>query len=164
MSKTRVYEYAKQNNLSSKAVIQHLKEMDIEVANHMSTITDATKGQLDEKIKPSKKNEPKQNTGKQKQQSSEPYKGQKETNKDGNKRKSQKPSNKDHKEGKKQQKTKKEKQKTQKKKDKKRERRNNKKKRIEKTGMAKKTNSNQKRKKKKLHPKRHLKKSFIMMC
>src|SRR5699024_8286580 len=84
-----------QNNLSSKAVIQHLKEMDIEVANHMSTITDATKGQLDEKINPSKKSEPKQNTGKQKQQSSGPSKGQKETNKDGNKRVSQKPSKKD---------------------------------------------------------------------
>lgn len=94
MSKTRVYEYAKQNNLSSKAVIQHLKEMDIEVANHMSTITDTTKGQLDEKINPSKKSEPKQNTGKQKQQSSGPSKGQKETNKDGNKRVSQKPSKK----------------------------------------------------------------------
>ncbi|HLR01566.1 MAG TPA: translation initiation factor IF-2 [Virgibacillus sp.] len=103
MSKTRVYEYAKQNNLSSKAVIQHLKEMDIEVANHMSTITDATKGQLDEKINPSKKSEPKQNTGKQKQQSSGPSKGQKETNKDGNKRVSQKPSKKGHKPGNKQQ-------------------------------------------------------------
>lgn len=107
MSKTRVYEYAKQNNLSSKAVIQHLKEMDIEVANHMSTITDATKGQLDEKINPSKKSEPKQNTGKQKQQSSGPSKGQKETNKDGNKRVSQKPSKKGHKPGNKQQPSKK---------------------------------------------------------
>src|SRR5699024_1086552 len=78
----------------SKAVIQHLKEMDIEVANHMSTITDTTKGQLDEKINPSKKSEPKQNTSKQKQQSSGQSKGQKETNKDGNKRVSQKPSKK----------------------------------------------------------------------
>src|SRR5699024_55717 len=37
-------------------------------------------------------------------------------------------------------------------------------KRMERTGVAKKTNSNHQRKRKKLHPKRHLKKSFIMMC
>src|SRR5699024_9346307 len=35
---------------------------------------------------------------------------------------------------------------------------------MERTGVAKKTNSNHQRKRKKLHPKRHLKKSFIMMC
>ena len=38
MSKIRVYEYAKKNNISSKEVITKLKEMNIEVSNHMATI------------------------------------------------------------------------------------------------------------------------------
>jgi len=38
MSRMRVYEYAKQQNISSKEVITKLKEMDIEVKNHMATI------------------------------------------------------------------------------------------------------------------------------
>src|SRR5699024_10774015 len=50
MSKMRVYEYAKQNNLTSKAVIQSLKELNIEVSNHMSTISIDTKSKLDEKL------------------------------------------------------------------------------------------------------------------
>ena len=40
MSKIRVYEYAKKHNISSKDVISKLKEMNIEVTNHMSTIED----------------------------------------------------------------------------------------------------------------------------
>ncbi|WML43743.1 translation initiation factor IF-2 [Neobacillus sp. PS3-40] len=40
MSKTRVYEYAKKYNISSKDVITKLKEMNIEVSNHMATIED----------------------------------------------------------------------------------------------------------------------------
>ncbi|OCA85434.1 translation initiation factor IF-2 [Bacillus sp. FJAT-27225] len=38
MSKTRVYEYAKKYNVSSKDVISKLKDMNIEVSNHMATI------------------------------------------------------------------------------------------------------------------------------
>lgn len=38
MSKIRVYEYAKKHNVSSKNVIDKLKEMNIEVSNHMATI------------------------------------------------------------------------------------------------------------------------------
>ncbi|WP_027408727.1 translation initiation factor IF-2 [Anoxybacteroides tepidamans] len=38
MSKMRVYEYAKQNNVSSKDIIHKLKEMNIEVSNHMATL------------------------------------------------------------------------------------------------------------------------------
>ncbi|RHW36400.1 translation initiation factor IF-2 [Neobacillus notoginsengisoli] len=38
MSKTRVYEYAKKYNVSSKDVIAKLKDMNVEVSNHMSTI------------------------------------------------------------------------------------------------------------------------------
>ncbi|MCH1623742.1 translation initiation factor IF-2 [Fredinandcohnia quinoae] len=38
MSRMRVYEYAKKQNISSKEVISKLKEMNIEVKNHMATI------------------------------------------------------------------------------------------------------------------------------
>ncbi|MBT2682991.1 translation initiation factor IF-2 [Bacillus sp. ISL-37] len=47
MSKTRVYEYAKKHNLSSKDVIIKLKEMNIEVSNHMTTMEDETIKKLD---------------------------------------------------------------------------------------------------------------------
>ncbi|MED4015300.1 MULTISPECIES: translation initiation factor IF-2 [Sutcliffiella] len=42
MTKIRVYEFAKQNNISSKEVITKLKELNVDVANHMSTIDDAS--------------------------------------------------------------------------------------------------------------------------
>ncbi|MDC3416360.1 translation initiation factor IF-2 [Aquibacillus salsiterrae] len=48
MSKTRVYEYAKSMNISSKEVIDKLNQLNIEVTNHMSTISDSTKKKLDE--------------------------------------------------------------------------------------------------------------------
>ena len=38
MNKIRVYEYAKQINMSSKELINVLKKVDVEVANHMSTL------------------------------------------------------------------------------------------------------------------------------
>src|SRR5690625_2356820 len=60
MTKMRVYEYAKQNNMTSKAVIQRLNDLNIEVSNHMSTITAETKTKLEEKVKkqsPNNKNE-----------------------------------------------------------------------------------------------------------
>lgn len=47
MSKTRVYEYAKKHNLSSKDVIIKLKEMNIEVSNHMTTMEDEAVRRLD---------------------------------------------------------------------------------------------------------------------
>ncbi|MFB3168725.1 translation initiation factor IF-2 [Bacillus niacini] len=47
MSKIRVYEYAKKHNISSKDVINKLKEMNIEVSNHMATIEDAAVVKLD---------------------------------------------------------------------------------------------------------------------
>src|SRR5207253_2550933 len=47
MSKTRVYEYAKKYNISSKDVITKLKEMNIEVSNHMATIEAADLAKLD---------------------------------------------------------------------------------------------------------------------
>ncbi|MBO9128861.1 translation initiation factor IF-2 [Bacillus sp. 165] len=53
MSKIRVYEYAKTNNISSKEVITKLKEMNIEVANHMAMLDDDVIGKLDNKLNPS---------------------------------------------------------------------------------------------------------------
>ena len=38
MSKIRIYELAKQLNITSKTLILHLKDLGIEVVNHMSTI------------------------------------------------------------------------------------------------------------------------------
>ncbi|TYR77486.1 translation initiation factor IF-2 [Rossellomorea vietnamensis] len=47
MSKLRIYEYAKKHNVSSKDVISKLKEMNIEVSNHMATLEDDTVNKLD---------------------------------------------------------------------------------------------------------------------
>jgi translation initiation factor IF-2 len=47
MSKIRIYEYAKKYNLSSKDVINKLKQLNIEVSNHMATIEDDTVKELD---------------------------------------------------------------------------------------------------------------------
>ena len=47
MSKMRVYEYAKKLNISSKEVIIKLKEMNIEVSNHMTMIEDDAVKKLD---------------------------------------------------------------------------------------------------------------------
>ncbi|WP_078413202.1 translation initiation factor IF-2 [Priestia abyssalis] len=47
MSKVRVYEYAKKHNLSSKDVINKLKEHGVEVSNHMATIEGDSVQKLD---------------------------------------------------------------------------------------------------------------------
>jgi translation initiation factor IF-2 len=47
MSKMRVYEYAKKYNVSSKDIISKLKQLNIEVSNHMATIEDDTVKKLD---------------------------------------------------------------------------------------------------------------------
>lgn len=44
----RVYEYAKKHNVSSKELITKLKDMNIEVSNHMTMIEDDTVKKLDE--------------------------------------------------------------------------------------------------------------------
>ncbi|MDQ0230490.1 translation initiation factor IF-2 [Metabacillus malikii] len=53
MTKMRVYEYAKQTNVSSKDIINALKEINIEVNNHMSTIEADVIVKLDQKFKKS---------------------------------------------------------------------------------------------------------------
>ncbi|MFD1412943.1 translation initiation factor IF-2 [Oceanobacillus jeddahense] len=68
MSKIRVYEYAKKNNVASKEVIQFLKDKSVEVSNHMSTISEKEVKQLDEKFNPQTKQDNKNdqaNTNKQ---------------------------------------------------------------------------------------------------
>ena len=52
MTKLRVHEYAKQNNVSSKDVITKLKEMNIEVSNHMTALDDSTIKKLNDSMKP----------------------------------------------------------------------------------------------------------------
>jgi len=62
MSKIRVYEYAKKNNVSSKDIIHKLKEMNIEVSNHMATLEPEVIAKLDstyKKAEPAKKSTPK---------------------------------------------------------------------------------------------------------
>ncbi|MFJ7747772.1 translation initiation factor IF-2 [Peribacillus sp. NPDC097295] len=59
MTKLRVYEYAKQKNVSSKDVINKLKEMNIEVTNHMTALDDSTVNKLNDTLKP-KSDEPAQ--------------------------------------------------------------------------------------------------------
>ncbi|MEI5906219.1 translation initiation factor IF-2 [Bacillus spongiae] len=49
MSKTRVYEYAKKHNVSSKDIINNLKELNVEVSNHMATLDDAMIQKLNKK-------------------------------------------------------------------------------------------------------------------
>src|SRR5690625_1969995 len=52
MGKMRVYEYAKQSNTTSKEVIDHLKELKVDISNHMSTIDQETVRTLDKKFNP----------------------------------------------------------------------------------------------------------------
>lgn len=93
MRKLRIYEYAKKVKMTSKEVIQHLKEMEIEVSNHMSTITEDTIKKLDQMIQSKsgskQKTNPTKKQGKQenKKQNHQNRKKRKETK--GNNKKNQ---------------------------------------------------------------------------
>ncbi|MFY4773926.1 translation initiation factor IF-2 [Metabacillus sp. RGM 3146] len=65
MAKMRVYEYAKQHNVSSKDVINALKDLNFEVSNHMGMIEDKFLQPLDNKFakKSAPSQKPAQNTG-----------------------------------------------------------------------------------------------------
>ncbi|WP_347860589.1 translation initiation factor IF-2 [Salimicrobium sp. PL1-032A] len=52
MSKMRIYEYAKKNNVENKKVIETLQGMGINVSNHMAAITEETQGKLDKTFNP----------------------------------------------------------------------------------------------------------------
>ncbi|PEJ85275.1 translation initiation factor IF-2 [Bacillus toyonensis] len=54
MSKIRVHEYAKQHNISSKDLMTKLKEMNIEVSNHMTMLDDEVVNKLDNEYKEEK--------------------------------------------------------------------------------------------------------------
>ncbi|GKX31743.1 translation initiation factor IF-2 [Vallitalea longa] len=56
MSKVRVYEIAKQLGLSNKELLSTLKEFDIEVKNHMSSLTDEEASIINEYYAPNKGN------------------------------------------------------------------------------------------------------------
>ena len=85
MSKMRVYEYAKKNELSSKQVIDKLQKMNVEVTNHMSTLEDDVASKLDKEF----------GKGQQSQKpASKPKSNQKQNNNQKpNNKKNQKPSN-----------------------------------------------------------------------
>ncbi|WP_087972869.1 translation initiation factor IF-2 [Oceanobacillus rekensis] len=85
MSKMRVYEYAKQNNITSKDVINYLTTLNVEVSNHMSTISDDTAKKLDEKFiakakqsKPATNNNTKQTTSNNQNKPNQPAKSGKQ--------------------------------------------------------------------------------------
>ncbi|WP_374721845.1 translation initiation factor IF-2 [Peribacillus tepidiphilus] len=73
MTKIRVYEYAKKHNVSSKVIINKLKEMNIEVSNHMAAIDQNTVQKLEEALTPKKENKSTQNNEK-KQEGVKPVK------------------------------------------------------------------------------------------
>src|SRR5690625_2156563 len=50
MSKIRIYEYAKKQNTTSKKIIELLKELQVDVSNHMSTRDADVIAKLDEKF------------------------------------------------------------------------------------------------------------------
>jgi len=50
MSNMRVYEYARENDLTSREVLQYLEELNIEITNHMATIDSDIQKQLDDMI------------------------------------------------------------------------------------------------------------------
>jgi len=82
MSKTRVYEYAKKHNLSSKDVIIKLKEMNIEVSNHMTAMEDETVKKLDavynkKEEKPQQQSQQKASQGQKQAQNQNRNQGQK---------------------------------------------------------------------------------------
>lgn len=55
MSKMRIYEYAKNNQMTSKEVIEKLKSLNINVSNHMSTIDQQTIERLNKEFGKGKK-------------------------------------------------------------------------------------------------------------
>src|SRR5690606_16749445 len=83
MTKMRIYEYAREKNVTSKEVIDQLSKMDIKVSSHMSSIDLEQQMKLDEifspkkqKEKPKKETQPKQ---KAKQPEKQPEKQKKKT-------------------------------------------------------------------------------------
>ncbi|TMW73248.1 translation initiation factor IF-2 [Alteribacter natronophilus] len=71
MKKMRIYEYAKEKNTTSKAVIERLKSMNVEVSNHMSVISEDAMKKLEKPSSDKGNNQNKNNdaSGKKRQSS-----------------------------------------------------------------------------------------------
>src|SRR5699024_7998863 len=67
MSNMRIYEYAKQNKMKSKDVINHLNDLKVDVSNHMSTISPDVIKKLDDLRKKDKKESAQRNDTKAKE-------------------------------------------------------------------------------------------------
>lgn len=52
MTKIRIYEYAKKQNVSSKEIIQRLKDLKVDVKNHMATIAEDVVEKLNQSFQP----------------------------------------------------------------------------------------------------------------
>ncbi|MGP4075641.1 translation initiation factor IF-2 [Halobacillus sp. K22] len=91
MTKMRVYEYAKKNELASKQVIEQLKKMNVEVSNHMSTVEDDVAKQLDQAFgKGQQKTEAKKTDGQKNTKPSNKQQKPNQKNQKNNKNKNQK--------------------------------------------------------------------------
>src|SRR5699024_4503692 len=91
MARVRVYEYAKKQNVSSKEIIEKLNELNIEVSNHMSTISQKEANRLDEvynkpvsKEQPVKKEKQTENKQEDKKQTKKQQSPKQETESDEN--------------------------------------------------------------------------------
>lgn len=95
MRKMRIYEYAKENNMTSKQVIEQLKALNVNVANHMSVIDEETIKKLENKNStPTEEKKPKEKKKderpveqKQKNQNKKPQNPNQKGNKKGNQNK-----------------------------------------------------------------------------
>ncbi|MCA0983286.1 translation initiation factor IF-2 [Halobacillus yeomjeoni] len=87
MSKMRVYEYAKKNEVTSKQVINQLKEMNVEVSNHMSTLDDDVAKKLDQTFGKEKAPEKKQDNKPKNEKKSSNKNNQKPANQKNNRNK-----------------------------------------------------------------------------
>ena len=67
MGKMRIYEYAKQNNTTSKEVVEQLGKLNYEVKNHMSSVTEPMRKDLDKVFQKPKAAEENQSATSQKQ-------------------------------------------------------------------------------------------------
>ncbi|MBM7647088.1 translation initiation factor IF-2 [Bacillus ectoiniformans] len=75
MSKQRIYEYAKEKNVSSKVVIEKLKEFNVEVSNHMTVIDEEAIQKLDKTFnnnQSNQSNKPAASAGNKAQSSAKP--------------------------------------------------------------------------------------------
>lgn len=94
MTKMRIYEYAKQQEIPNKKVIETLKELNIDVKNHMSTISTEEQQQLNQHFQ--LKNTSKNATEKSKEKQNNKNQGQSSTPKQHSENKQQKKSPQQH--------------------------------------------------------------------